>query len=270
MRRGLRLPGLALLLLVGACQLVAPPPPNPVSIPLEPSPIVLPPEPPGGGYANEYAPPVATRLFTSPSLQVPGNFGAIALLAIPASPGSDPEARSRLIRICQAYVTSLPDSVQTTRVDSDAPQMVTVWPRTDVATVLSVGSPSTSAAALAVCNPAVDRYSYPAAALWLSRLPASSRFPPGRRGPFLLAWAPRSSLGVRGAPILTMDLSNFSSSADIATAMQLWRDKVENRPDQWRSGWNLTQWQLYAAQQLDSYGAQILAAIKMIPWLDGD
>ncbi len=69
----------------------------------------------------------ATSAFVGPHMYPPRNYGAYGIVAFPSllTPGT----AARYIKVCEAYVATLPPA-STTEIPEDR-QMVTVWPVTD-------------------------------------------------------------------------------------------------------------------------------------------
>jgi hypothetical protein len=192
------------------------------------------------------------------------HYAAVALLAFPEAPGSVEESK-RYHRICEAYLTTLPDAVATGKESPDLRQMVTIWPRKDIVKARSV-SGSTFAAAVAECNRAVDNYDYATATAWLARVPKRAGLDRLSRGPFLIAYAPPSTIGDARAALLAFDLSYLDEANDSQRAFRIWKDEIEEDPKLWEGGWNVERWKAWTASQLDKYGTIITSAISLVPW----
>lgn len=208
---------------------------------------------------------VSTRLFVPARFADFERYGAVAMIAFPQTPVSDLES-NRYRRICEAYITILPDALVTAQQDRSLRQMITIWPRTDISKPLSVYVP-TPAAAMAACGPAVDNYGYPSATAWLARVPQHARLKRMRRGPFLVAWAPTSAIGKPNSSLLIFDLSDFEDEAGIQRAFRIWKAEIENDPMLWGKGWSIARWKAHTAARLDNYGKQVTAAFSLVPWL---
>lgn len=215
-----------------------------------------------------HRPSLGTRFFVPAVAALPSGFGAVGVVAFPHPP-VDAAERARDIAICRAYVTALPDSRDALAQAPDRPQMVTLWPRTDLATPLSVRAPVAADRAITLCETAIDNYAYVSADGWLADLPARVRLDPSARGPLLIAWAPAASRGDPRTPVLTFDLSSYDQLPTMVSAFGIWKREIESRPDLWKNGWDQTRWRLEAAARVDRYGAGILAALKLVPFLGG-
>jgi hypothetical protein len=234
-----------------------------------PEPPPPPPPPPNGDYGNGSAASTttyATRLFTPPSLQPPDDLGAVALIVFPTPPSTTRE-RSRYRQICLGFLNVLGDSQVISGMDPGAEQMVTLWPRRDLDRPRSFRATGDARAAERECDAAINQYSYEIAGRATARLPVGSRFPSGKRGPFLIAWAPPRALGDPQAPVLTMDLSDFEHPEAVHAAFRFWRDEITRAPESWRNGWTLTRLRLQAGPWLDRHGERILGALKVTPGL---
>jgi hypothetical protein len=210
--------------------------------------------------------PLGTRLFTPPIYDLPKGYGAVAVLAFPHPPTDDDE-RARYRAACVAYVTVLPDSAVASAFAPDRPQMVTLWPRDDLQTAISVQAPGSAAELSRLCAAAVEHYAYLAADGWLSQLPRTVAFDRAARGPFLVAWAPPTARGRPNVPILRYDLSDFAAASEFVDGFSLWKNEIEDDPSLWASGWNLTRWKLKTRALSDHYAERIFAGLKLVPWI---
>lgn len=243
-----------------------PPPPGPTAAMHGPPPAPLPPRAPSepaGGSAP--AQPIATRLFADPKFRVPDDFGAIAVLVFPADAAQDP---ARVLMVCRTFVAAMLPSTTVTQEQPNWQQMVTLWPVVRGSAALDPSNQDVHGAGAdaTVCPAAVKDYDYVASAVWLAKLPPTIDFGDGQ-GPFLVAWAPARMAGAAHVPILTYDLSAFATPVALRRAMRIWTDEIEDNPAAWSSGWNLTRFRLKAAAEADQFGAQIGAAMKLVPWL---
>ena len=210
--------------------------------------------------------PLGTRLFTPPIYDIPRGYGAVAVLAFPHPP-TDADERARYLAACAAYVTVLPDSAVASAFAPDRPQMVTLWPRDDLRTPMSVQAPASPASLAQLCDAAVAHYAYLAADGWLSQLPRTVAFDRAARGPFLVAWAPPTALGRPNVPILRYDLSDFAAASEFTDSFTLWKNEIEDDPSLWASGWDLTRWRLKTRALSDRYAERIFAGLKLVPWI---
>lgn len=213
--------------------------------------------------------PVATRLFARSFGDIPGDFGAIAVILFPNDAAQD---APRLRQVCTAFVAVLGDATAIAAVAPRRAQMVTVWPvTTDFPAARSdVAAGHGAAAVAALCPEAVARYDYVQAEQVRRLVTDAARPGAAARGPFLVAWAPGRRLGDPRAPILTYDLSRVEGQTRLTSAMKLWKEQIEERPEQWRGGWDATRFRLDVSSTVDAVGAQIGAAMKLVPWLGSD
>jgi hypothetical protein len=212
--------------------------------------------------------PLGTRLFTPPIYEIPKGYGAVAVLAFPHPPADDDE-RARYRAVCAAYVTVLQDSAVASAEAPDRPQMVTLWPRDDLQTAMSVRAPRSATDLSRICDAAVEHYAYLAADGWLSQLPRTVAFERASRGPFLVAWAPPTARGRPNVPILRYDLSDFAAQSEFVDSFSLWKNEIEDDPSLWASGWDLTRWKLKTRALSDHYADRIFAGLKLVPWIGG-
>ena len=186
------------------------------------------------------------------------------MLIFPNDSALDP-ARQR--RVCRAFVAVLDESAAVAGVNPAREQMVTIWPVTEVSPPLRLDAARHDSAAVdAICPVAVAKYDYAQASEWSSKLP-ERRISATARGHSLVAWAPPRQAGDPRAPILRYDLSRFSTDAELVEALRIWKRDIEDDPQLWTGGWNLTHWRLKTRALVDQYGAEIGAAMKLVPWL---
>jgi hypothetical protein len=184
-------------------------------------------------------------------------------------PPTDNDERARYRAACAAYVTVLQDSAVASAYAPDRPQMVTLWPRDDIQTAMSVPTPTSAADLARICVAAVDHYAYLAADGWLSQLPRPVAFARAAPGPFLVAWAPPRARGQANVPILRYDLSDFTAPSEFEDGFRLWKTEIEDDPSLWASGWNLTRWKLKTRALSDHYADRIFAGLKLVPFIGG-
>lgn len=209
--------------------------------------------------------PVSTRLFVPPHFEDFKRYGAVAMIAFPQVAGSAEELK-RYRRICEAYLTTLPDAVVTGEDTPDSRQMVTIWPRRDITKPRSVDV-ATPGAAATECVRAVRNYDYAAAAAWLRDVPGRAGLNRVSPGPFLVAWAPPSAIAKPQSVVLLFDLSDFDLTSEIERAFRVWKEAIEEDPPLWEKGWNVEWWKARTAAKLDRYGKQIASALALVPWL---
>jgi hypothetical protein len=230
--------------------------------------LLIGPEPrPGAGPSKPRVRNVSTRLFVPARFSDFEVYGAVAIIAFPQVPATIAES-NRHRRICEAYLTTLPDAIITRKLAPDLRQMVTVWPRSDITEPVSA-KVATPGATAAKCRRAVDNYDHVTAAVWLSLVPKRAGLERTGRGPFLVAWAPSSAIGNPRSAVLVFDLSDFEQISAIQKAFRIWKVEIENDPRLWHKGWNMTRWKAHTAARLDRYGKRISSALTMVPWLKG-
>lgn len=210
-------------------------------------------------------PTVATRLFVPARFTDFKRYGAVAMLAFSQVPGNNAEL-NRYRRICEAYVTTLPDAIVTNEDAPDLRQMVTIWPRSDMTKLREVYLTAPVRVA-EECIPAVRYYDYGTATAWLAHVPRRAGLNRTGRGPFLVAWAPPSAMGKAQSAVLVLDLSDFDRTDEIERAFRIWKEDIEEDPPLWDKGWNIEFWKARIAAKLDKYGKQITDAFVMVPWM---
>lgn len=184
---------------------------------------------------------VPTRGILLHDQRPPAGFGAYGYVLFTARP--DAASRPRYLAICQEYQSSLEPTMEFSDVPPDR-LMVTFW-------LLS------SAPAASTCEALIESYDYARAtviAKTLGRL--------GSRGPILVAWKAPFKFGVaQTGEALVVDMSDFTSEADISEAFRIWRDRISQDPENWSHGFNLALIRLELQSFLNTYGQQVVAFI---------
>lgn len=180
------------------------------------------------------------------------------MLVFSGQPGTAADL-ARYQRICEGYLRGLDDSKAVDQIDPNALQMVTVWPRTDLTDVRSF-DPQTGNAHNE-CQRAIAHYAYPAAHLWMKKFEMHGAHFPIARGPYLVAWSQRAS---GKTVILSLDLSQLDTNAEIDNAFLFWKKQIEDDPRQWRSSWSPAGWKYFTAGLLNAYGQRIIDALAIV------
>jgi hypothetical protein len=173
-------------------------------------------------------------------------YGVVALTAKPT-----PASQARLLRLCQAYLASLPPRESLRNVPPSR-QMVTIWPVENPRAILSGHER---------CDQMLGEYD-----LYAGQSAIADAFAQGRamsgRGPFLIGWSPSSSRGVPDAVVLVIDMSLFESQASFDDAFRFWQRRIVEDPELWRSGFVV--WRIRNAVRdfADEYGDAILKALS--------
>jgi hypothetical protein len=163
--------------------------------------------------------------------------------------------RQKYIMICKAYVRTLPHSPNV-----GAPverQMVTVWPIDTVDNALKASNPLEEE----TCEFVVNHYGLEAAHDALDD-PQIARYVQGKRGPFLLAWAPTATKGTPDALVLVSDLSYVSTDESAKRLFERWREEIENDPSLWdNDGWSIEKISIKIADWADYIAPRALSLI---------
>ena len=173
----------------------------------------------------------ATSVFVGPHNYPPREYGAYEIVAFPSAQTSD--TRPRFIKVCEAYVATLPPA-STATVSLDQ-QMATVWPVTTPELAERLSRETDALARRNGCGEAVDRYDLQTS---LTALRQSGSRRPGN-GPFLLAWSPASTKGKKDALVLVADLSNLETDQEFLARFQSWRDDIESNPEIFKQQWTV-------------------------------
>ena len=192
----------------------------------------------------------ATRIFAGPSQYPPEEYAAHAMFAFPARPSDGDEERYQMF--CEAYISVIPHASEV-----DVPknqQLVTVWPieNDDVANhVNRIERGST-------CTFAVLHYGFLSSRSAIVDAEASGLDLSGKKGPFLIAWAPPADRGVPDQPILYMDLSTVSDLSEAKIRMAMWVKDIEEDPDLWKNGWEIEKVRFVVANWANRLGEKVL------------
>lgn len=184
--------------------------------------------PKGDALSRDVGPVLPSRAFLPPHDIPPEDFAAYGIVAFPAK--ATPNTTGRHIAICEAFSAALPAS-SSWPVPSRQ-QMVTVWPvdHAPLPVQLARNNPD--------CAMAVEHYDLPTALTALKQARTQEDYDFSGEGPYLLAWAPASTKGKKGAIVLIGNLSNASTSGEFLSRFRVWRDEIEKKPELWRHGWD--------------------------------
>lgn len=200
---------------------------------------------------------IGSRMFTPPTLRPTEIRQAAGIILFTRAPVG-PVETARYMRICQYFVSVIPDADQMMRINPGAIEMITIWPRSDLEVPRSASQTDT-----AECAAAVAHYAYPLANTVIANLPPTMRPGPSSRGPLLVAWSPTASFGTPRAATLAFDLSNFGRD-DLGDAFAFWKSEIERDPSEWNhTTW--AQWRLRLAAFANRYGKEIIDAVKLLP-----
>lgn len=194
----------------------------------------------------------ATRLFVSAEQFPPTAFKAYGVLAFTNVP--DEEELERYTQICEAFIQTIKPATD----DNPPPrvQMVTVWPvkSAEIANKLNI---LTGWHAIAdnedKCRSALESYDMSAATSATNAARASG-FEANGIGPYLIAWSPTSVIGKADAVVLTADLSAVESLELAKNYMTRWKNDIENKPELFDAGFNVTKMTRYLRELADKHG----------------
>jgi hypothetical protein len=145
----------------------------------------------------------------------------VAFTQLPTS-----SSRDRLLKVCEAYVHSLPRQQSLPRSVPTRDQMLTIWP---------IDNPSSAAAQADDCRYLVDHYDLFGGQAAIRDAERQGLQFEGR-GPFLIAWSPSQSRGKPDKVVLVYDLSGYESQASFDTVFLFWQRAIISNPSLWRSG----------------------------------
>jgi hypothetical protein len=191
----------------------------------------------------------ASRLFAGPNQFPPRNYAAYGILAFPSRATSNDRDRYKMF--CEAYVAVLPLAWELSVPDSQ--QMVTVWPMTSDGGAAGLNR----ARGTDVCEQAISNYDLVAAtrAVYDAR---QAKAEVDGRGPYLLAWSPSTRKGQQDALVLRADLSNVTTADQAKDRFLRWKKNILDKPELWKSGWNVEGLRIAMMEWLDQYGPKVL------------
>lgn len=192
----------------------------------------------------------ASRLFAGPGQFPPADFAAFGIVAFPARASS--ADRDRHLMLCEEYVAVLPRPDELGLPVEQ--QMVTVWPVAESSIADDLNAMAEP------CPDAVRHYALPAAVRAI-RDAGEAAILVGRRGPFLLAWAPGGQKGEQDAVVLMSDLSDVTNAEQARTIFTLWREDIESNPELWESGWDIEALRTGIRLWVDRVGTQIFSVL---------
>lgn len=198
--------------------------------------------------------PIATRLFSGPTQYPPTEYGAYGILAFTSRPVE--QTHERHVAICRAYINKLPSA--TAIEDEKSKQLVTIWPiKTDsIADKLNEKGNSVD------CNEAITNYNHTLAKRAISAAKKGDWKPTGN-GPYLLAWAPGTTLGKEDTTVLAIDLSNIVTYEQALAMMNHWANDIESDKSTWDDGFTLESVREYLQRWADTFGPDIWRLIKI-------
>jgi hypothetical protein len=170
---------------------------------------------------------LTTRDFLGPHDIPPVKFAAYGIVAFPQKAIS--ATLQRYMWTCQAFVASLPP-VSSTLAPVEK-QMVTVWPVDNSSLAARLNDQGE-----AVCKEAVEHYDLSTGLIAIKEARTQERIGLSGEGPYLLAWAPSSLKGQKGAIVLIADLSSATTPQHFLSYFQKWREDIEQNPSLWRTG----------------------------------
>jgi hypothetical protein len=206
----------------------------------------------GDALARGRAIEEATSVFVAPHDYPPRDYGAYGIVAFPSAP--TPGTRPRFIKVCEAYVATLPPAT-----DSEVPfdqQMVTVWPVSTSELAQELSGLTELLDRNAGCEQAVDHYHF-RSALTALRQSGSRR---SGNGPFLLGWSPASTKGKKDALVLVADLSNLETDEEFLARFQQWRDDIETNPEIFKDQWTVDRLRTAIRDWADRWGNIFLSS----------
>jgi hypothetical protein len=195
--------------------------------------------------------PLPTRIFAGPHQYPPQNFAAYGIVAFAATATKDD--RRRYMNICEGYVSTL---VAYNAIPAPLnQQMVTVWPVDS--DDLAISGHVYKKPANDACDEAVDHYGLVTAQTAIRDARNDNATLDGL-GPFLLAWSPSLTKGQPGALVLVTDMSNVTTTEEAKQVFVQWGLDIEENPELWEKGWNLTKLKLIIRLWANKYGGQLL------------
>lgn len=217
---------------------------------------------PGAGIAGMQAEspgvaPVPTRVFAGPGQFPPSRFRGYGFLAFPAL--ASEYDYDRHMKICQAYVNSLPatSSVKQQRED----QFVTVWPIKDERLANALNGLFHRHEAAAYCSQAIDHYDDGQARDVMAKVRLAQDVTLDGRGPYLFGWIPADEYGQTAKFILNLDLSRVTTYEQALVQLQSWQQKIATNPELLRDGLSVENMRRTIRDWSDQHGQAFLMLI---------
>ena len=180
------------------------------------------------------------------------SFGAYGVVAMHARPTT--ASRARLLKVCGAFVASLPRKEAVPASISQKDLMVTIWP---------LDQPEAGQAASDQCDFVIDHYDLFGGLAAIRDAERQGAKLDGR-GPFLIGWSPSDTRGIPDKLVLVVDMSGFESQDSFDSAFLFWQNKVVRDPALWRTGFSVEGVRLAVRDFVDHYGGNILDAIRLV------
>lgn len=200
--------------------------------------------------------PSASRQFAGPTQFPPTDFAAYGILAFPAVASIERE-QARHVNFCNAYLSVLQ---HTSKVPLPrGQQMVTVWPIESDRTAKRLNLLSREL----VCIEAISAYGLTISQQAILQAKNAGVDVSGR-GPFLIAWAPPQTKGLKDAIVLHLDLSAFEAQENVTDMIRYWSERIVQNRDLWLSGWDAELTRIEIRNWADRFGSNILAVANGI------
>lgn len=201
--------------------------------------------------------PVPTRVFAGPGQFPPSRFRGYGFLAFPAL--ASEYDYDRHMKICQAYVNSLPatSSVKQPRGD----QFVTVWPIKEKRLATALNGLFHRHEAAAYCSQAIDHYDDSQSREVMANVRAAQDVTLDGRGPYLFGWIPADEYGRTAKFIINLDLSRVTTYEQALVQLQSWQQKIATNPELLREGLSVENMRRTIRDWSDQHGQAFLMLI---------
>lgn len=194
---------------------------------------------------------VPARAYVRPEDIPPRQVGAYGIVVLHGRPTA--ADRKRLVMACHSFIAYLPRQEEIPATVSVRDLMLTIWP---------LDQPSAAQAKSDDCNYILDHYALFAAESAIADARRQGADFSGE-GPFLVGWSPSDTRGKPDKLVLVLDMSGFETQDRFDRVFMLWKQKIVENPQLWRSGWSLDGVRLAVRDFADHYGSAILSVVHL-------
>lgn len=191
------------------------------------------------------------RALIEPAEMPPREVAAYGIVAFSSRPLSAQVNRYQFV--CEAFKATLIPQDELPQGTPLAEQMITYWP---------IRNKRTPEALRSDCAHLVANYDLKTGLDAINDADKQKEQLAKRAGPFLIAWSPSASRNKPDVLVLVMDLSDFDSSQSFLEIFKEWRQKITDKPELWRRGFDVEGIRRQMRDTLDRYGENLLRFIK--------
>lgn len=195
----------------------------------------------------------ASRMFLRSADIPPKHVRGYGVVALPALTRPD-----RLSLACNSFLNTFPTSQSLAGQVPTEDQMVTVWPLLHPGSPQALGNDKTHGHDCVFLVQDYDLYGGQSAL----RDAARQGYHLTGRGPFLIAWSPAETRGVKDKVVLVIDMSAYHAQASFDDLFRFWQQKIVADQSLWHNGFSVEKLRIAMNDFGDTYGAVIAKAIK--------